>query len=92
MKRTLVVMAMACLLSGCGGLLNTRSSLIIPTGDPVTSVLVGALVQEGATYVAQAVVPAVLDGVLSIPRYFTRRSGPRYKVINGLTFDTWAWN
>lgn len=60
MRRTLVLLVMAFSLSGCGMMTSGGLPTIIPTGNPITDVLVSAAVQEGAKVLAENVVPALM--------------------------------
>lgn len=67
MKRMLLVVILCCLLGGgCAGSLFGGSSggLVIPTGDPVSGAILGIVVETGARYLAEKLVPGVVDGVL----------------------------
>ena len=71
MKKVLSLAVLCAALSGCGPLIGNSLPVIIPTGNPITDVLVSAAIQEGARYVAARAVPALMDG---LP---VRRSRPR---------------
>lgn len=64
MRKLLAPIFLMPLLTGCG---NFGGSLpvYIPTGNPVTDVLVNAAVEEGARFVASKVAPVVLDTVMN---------------------------
>lgn len=81
-----IVLMLSLFLTGCMG---SSLPVIIPTGNPITDVLVSAAIEEGARCVAARVVPALLDGVPLVgPHrpYRARYPGAMYNPRQGLTF------
>lgn len=66
MSKFAVSLSLILFLSGCS-LYGNSVPTVIPTGNPVTDVLVGALVQEGAQALAHAV---VADGAPALGSMF----------------------
>lgn len=58
MKKALVAMVMACLLSGCGVM---RAPLVIPTGEPISSAILGSVVQDAAPQIIDSAVTGAVQ-------------------------------